>query len=506
MPDSSLRVFISYARSDGSGFAEELMAGLEAAGFDPFLDRHDIGGGEDWEARLISLLQQADTVVYVLTPASVRSERCAWEIKQAEALSKRVIPVVAIDVPEADTPEPLRRLNYVFFSTGHSFGASLRDLAAALRTDLAWVREHTRLADDALRWQQRDRLDDLLLRGSDLKAAQKWLKDWKPGAPEPTQLHRDFINESDAAEQLRTSAEQARLAERQSTLNELGRRTKIAGALALLLLVVAAAAGVYLWRQQAQLEALTDELHEAQQQLEAKTRDVENAASSLRAILPTARPNGTAAAAPSPAPRPDPIVLPPADTDGAAGGGAGRSGRGTGAPAAGGAPPASAGAPAAGSAPPTAPAPPPPATPSVAQQVAQAALQAAVRQAYVDLGWDIDVFWCEGKSGDQNRARAQALVNQLNVERGRQAERGGPIPNGLAFPVGRVRVRPLTTAVNARDGYRVSSDEIRAEEGEATQSAALRTFAAANGGLTLGEQRSTMKTIYYLSVFMCSGQ
>ncbi|MFN7916891.1 MAG: TIR domain-containing protein [Vicinamibacterales bacterium] len=485
MADTSLRVFISYARSDGSAFAEELMAGLEAAGFDPFLDRHDIGGGEDWEARLVNLLQQADTVVYVLTPASVRSERCAWEIKQAETLSKRVIPVVAIDVPEADTPEPLRRLNYVFFSKGHSYGASLRELASALRTDLAWVREHTRLADDALRWHQRDRPEDLLLRGTDLKAAQAWLKAWKPGAPEPTQFHRDYINESDAAEQLRTSAEQARLAERQATLNELGRRTKIAGGLAILLLIVAAAAGVYLWRQQAQLDALTDELHEAQLQLEAKTQDVENAATSLRAILPTAQANAAGRPAPPTAPRPLPA---PAPSSG------GRSG------AAGGAPPPSAIT--------AAPEPtyvPPVATPDGAQTPAQSAVQAAVRQAYVDLGWDIDVFWCES-GGEPNRTRAQSLVNLLTAERGRQVERGGPIPNSLAFPVGRVRLRALTPAVNARDGYRVSTDEVRAEQGEERQSAALRAFAAASGQLTLGEQRSGTKTVYYLSVFMCSAK
>src|ERR1700712_746809 len=143
----SLRVFISYARSDASEFAEELLAGLEAPGFDPFLDRHDISPGEDWEARLKNLLREADTVVYVLSPASVHSERCAWEIDTAAELSKRVIPVVAIDVTEAETPAALKRLNYIFFSRGNRFGASLRDLATALRTDLTWIREHTRLGE-----------------------------------------------------------------------------------------------------------------------------------------------------------------------------------------------------------------------------------------------------------------------------------------------------------------------------------------------------------------------
>ena len=142
----SLRVFISYARKDCNPFAEELLAGLEAAGFDAFLNRHDINAGEPWDNRLRNLIQQADTVVVVLSPESVASVRCTWEVNLADSLSKRLLPVVAIEVPEAQTPDKLKRLNYILFSR-LSFGAALRDLSVALRTNLAWVREHTRLAD-----------------------------------------------------------------------------------------------------------------------------------------------------------------------------------------------------------------------------------------------------------------------------------------------------------------------------------------------------------------------
>ena len=51
-----LKVFISYSRRDSTAFADELVAGLEYGGFAPFLDRHDIAAGEDWEARLGGLL------------------------------------------------------------------------------------------------------------------------------------------------------------------------------------------------------------------------------------------------------------------------------------------------------------------------------------------------------------------------------------------------------------------------------------------------------------------
>lgn len=208
-----LRVFISYARRDCAAFAEELLQGLELAGFDPFLDRHDIAAGEDWEARLSGLIHSADTVVFVISPASVGSERCGWEVERAQALSKRIIPIVAAEVPEEQTPEGLRRRNYIFFSEGHSFVGALAQLSKALRTDVEWIREHTRLGELAERWRAKQKAEPMLLRGSELEGAKAWLSAWKAPAPEPTNAHREFIGESEAAEADRYSAERKRLEE-----------------------------------------------------------------------------------------------------------------------------------------------------------------------------------------------------------------------------------------------------------------------------------------------------
>jgi|CXWL01.1.fsa_nt_gi WD40 repeat protein len=211
MAGDALRVFISYARRDASAFAEELLCGLEVAGFEAFLDRHDIEAGVDWEARLGGLIESADTVVFVISPAAVASERCGWEVRRAEQLSKRVIPVVLVDVPEEQTPHGLKRLNYIFFTEGNSYSAKLGDLAKALRVDFDWIREHTRLGEMARRWQARDKNSVLLLRGGELDAARAWLAAWKAPAPEPTDLHRAFINDSETAENVALKDERERL-------------------------------------------------------------------------------------------------------------------------------------------------------------------------------------------------------------------------------------------------------------------------------------------------------
>jgi hypothetical protein len=185
-----LKVFISYSRRDSSDFADELVAGLELAGFAPFLDRHDIVAGEDWEARLGDLIQEADTVVFVVSPEAVRSERCEWEVAKTVALSKRLLPVIFKPVPDAEIPEQLRRLQFVRFDTGPRLTRPLTQLAEVLRRDVDWIREHTRLGELAGRWQARSRPESLLLRGDDLDAAKAWVGKRKAEAPEVTDLQR----------------------------------------------------------------------------------------------------------------------------------------------------------------------------------------------------------------------------------------------------------------------------------------------------------------------------
>ena len=82
-----LRVFIWYARSDSAPLAEELVAGLELAGFKPFLDRHDIAAAEDWEARLGALILGADTVVFISRrrPSGRNAARGKWSARPSSA-------------------------------------------------------------------------------------------------------------------------------------------------------------------------------------------------------------------------------------------------------------------------------------------------------------------------------------------------------------------------------------------------------------------------------------
>jgi hypothetical protein len=126
-----LKVFISYSRRDSADFADELVAGLELAGFAPSLDRHDITPGEPWEARLGGLIQKADTVVFVVSPEAIKSEHCVWEVAKTVELSKRLIPVIFKPVPDTEIPEKLRKLQFVRFDGGQATNAYRRPRAEA---------------------------------------------------------------------------------------------------------------------------------------------------------------------------------------------------------------------------------------------------------------------------------------------------------------------------------------------------------------------------------------
>jgi TIR domain len=136
-----LRVFISYSRDD-LAFADQLDAALGLHDFKIVIDRHGIAGGEEWKRRLGSLIRDADTVVFVLSPSSANSEICAWEVEEAVRLGKRIIPVLPRSLEAARPPPRLADLNYIFFyaelkSPGSGFGTGQVALARISHTTFA---------------------------------------------------------------------------------------------------------------------------------------------------------------------------------------------------------------------------------------------------------------------------------------------------------------------------------------------------------------------------------
>jgi hypothetical protein len=194
------KVFISYSRKD-IDFADRIEASLNARGLQVFIDRHEISALEEWWRwkRIETLITQADTVVFVLSPDSLASKYAQKEVSFASSLNKRFAPIVYRGFDGQLVPEALAKLNYVFFDDEAKFEASADKLAQALRIDITWVRRHTEFGAAAHQWSAANRPNGLLLRSPVLEEAERWIAARPEGAPTPTEETRSFIEDSRAA-------------------------------------------------------------------------------------------------------------------------------------------------------------------------------------------------------------------------------------------------------------------------------------------------------------------
>ncbi len=189
------KVFISYSRKD-MAFADQLEAALRARGIEPLIDRSEIYAFEDWWKRIEALIAQADTVVFVLSPDAVASEVALKELAYATSLNKRFAPIVCRRVDADAVPEPLRRLNFIFFDDAARIDASANQLVEALQTDIDWIRKHTEFGEASRRWATAGRPRGLLLRSPVLEDAEHWIAARPENAPAATEETQTFIAES----------------------------------------------------------------------------------------------------------------------------------------------------------------------------------------------------------------------------------------------------------------------------------------------------------------------
>jgi WD40 repeat protein len=186
-------VFICYARADEEFVWSRLVAALEARGKSVWIDRADIAPAADWRERIEKGIDAARAFVFVLSRDSVTSYECGHELRQALTANKRLIPILYGDVGPDVVSEELRRPNWITLHDDEEFDDQFELLIAALETDLEWVDTHARLSVRAKEWEQAARDRSLLLRGGDLKAAERWLGSEGSHAEAATAGHRAYI-------------------------------------------------------------------------------------------------------------------------------------------------------------------------------------------------------------------------------------------------------------------------------------------------------------------------
>ena len=192
---AKLNIFISYSRSD-MVFADRLVAVLEGRGFICLIDRRDLQYGEEWQAVLRDFIRQADTVIYVVSPRSIASQWCRWEVAEVASLSKRLVPIVLEQVPQEQLPPQIGVVHLMPFGGSVEFDRQIGVLERVLLTDRGWVQQHTRLSSLALKWDAGARSRDSLLRGAELVEAEVWKSKPTKAKLAPDPLVEAFISDS----------------------------------------------------------------------------------------------------------------------------------------------------------------------------------------------------------------------------------------------------------------------------------------------------------------------
>ncbi len=171
-------IFISYSRRD-LDFAQKVVDALSEQHLDTWVDWKSIPKGQDWEQEIYRGIEQADALLFLISPDSVKSQMCNKEIAHAIRNNKRILPIL---LREAKTEEfrnktvrtEMERLNWIFCRRDQDdFAQAIETARTTIRTDYDWVGFHTMLQNKALAWERARKDGSRLLRGRELKEAEE---------------------------------------------------------------------------------------------------------------------------------------------------------------------------------------------------------------------------------------------------------------------------------------------------------------------------------------------
>ena len=143
-------------------------------------------------------IEQADNLVFMLSPAALRSPDCQRELEHAVNLNKRVITLL-IESPKAEVSALHKRILIDFraYQEAAKYSLAANNLLKVLNQDAPHYQQHKSLLVQALKWRRQDQNPSILLRGYNLNYFEAWLKvaQQRQDYP-PTPLQVEFLEAS----------------------------------------------------------------------------------------------------------------------------------------------------------------------------------------------------------------------------------------------------------------------------------------------------------------------
>jgi len=227
-------VFISYGRKHSLHFARYFHDRLVQAGKKVWFDMNNIPLAVDFQEQIDDGIEKADNFIFIISPHSVKSEYCLKEIVLALRYNKRIIPFLHVEPSDCwDKVHPsigkrnwlyMRQSEELALQNAHrqlsdkqvvpisewqlqdEFDTGFSRFLELIDTHRDYVRSHTLILHQALRWDRGQRRTNRLLIGEDRKEAEAWLltnefydkHTGKPVLPPstPSELQSSYIVES----------------------------------------------------------------------------------------------------------------------------------------------------------------------------------------------------------------------------------------------------------------------------------------------------------------------
>jgi len=218
--------FISYT-NDNIKTKEKIYKALIRKGIIVWLHSKDIDKGEDFEQEVKKGIEQTDNFVYIISNEAVNSIYCKAELDYAVSLNKSIIPILIEKIDINALPETVKRLQFIDFSecinipeptevvknkiltveervkqdvdlrrNKTPFDEKVDELLFEINDDSDYFYKHKSFLVQAIRWNSQNRSNSFLLHGFNLENAKTWLKIGMQKKHKPTNLHLQFIEES----------------------------------------------------------------------------------------------------------------------------------------------------------------------------------------------------------------------------------------------------------------------------------------------------------------------
>ncbi len=120
-------IFISYARADGDGFAQQLYSHLKKQNVEVWWDLTNINPGEHFNRSIDRGLQEARAILVLLTKGAVLSTQVESEWNEA---MNHFTPIFPLLMQGCEIPRPLSVLQYIDFT--QSYDPAFNELVGAL--------------------------------------------------------------------------------------------------------------------------------------------------------------------------------------------------------------------------------------------------------------------------------------------------------------------------------------------------------------------------------------